>query len=133
MGLESVDTLVINVGGTSLSIAENFLSDAMFSQKSDIATKVIWNFYEATSIAFGAEFWGTVLAPYASVSNNNALNGSVVVASFTQGGEVHLPVFGARSPAPTRRRRRRCPNPAPPCCFSAASRGLAATRRRSRC
>jgi len=58
---------------------------------------VIWNF-ESTgtptqTVSFGTEWFGSVLAPTATVSNNNAINGSVIAKMFNQGGEVHLGTF----------------------------------------
>lgn len=92
--LNGAKTVIINVAGTTLNIAENFLGGIGQA----IAPYVLWNFFEATSITFNAEFFGSVLAPYANVTNANALNGSVVVGNFTQRGEVHLPVFAGDLP-----------------------------------
>lgn len=92
--LGSASTVIINVGGTTLNIAENWLNGVGTS----VADNIVWNFYEATSITFGTEFFGAVLAPYATVSNNNALNGSVVVKEFNQGGEVHQYQFSGDLP-----------------------------------
>ncbi|NJC08571.1 collagen-binding domain-containing protein [Polymorphobacter fuscus] len=54
---------------------------------------VIWNFYEASSINFTTMFNGSVLAPYATISNNTPIEGSVAVLGFNQGGEVHLGTY----------------------------------------
>lgn len=92
--LGHADTIVINVGGLVIHIAENFLG----SGKKTMAGMVIWNFFEAETIDFGTEFFGAVLAPYAAISNSNALNGTVVAESFRQRGEVHLPEFSGDLP-----------------------------------
>lgn len=92
--LNGAETMIINVAGTAITVAENFLGGI----GRVVAPHIVWNFFEATSITFGAEFFGSVLAPYADVTNINALNGSVVVNRFTQRGEVHLPVFAGQLP-----------------------------------
>jgi choice-of-anchor A domain-containing protein len=126
-GLSNVETLVINIGGVALTEAENFLTGSGFDALSDVASTVIWNFYEATSLTFNTEFWGSVLAPYAAANNKNALNGSIVVGSLKQGGEIHLPVWDGSLPPddpPTE-----IPEPSTLLLFGAAL-GLAARRRR---
>lgn len=89
--LDGSTTVVINVGGLSIVENENFLGGSTALKAA--AAKVIWNFYEATSLTFNTEFWGSILAPNATVTNANALNGSVVVGTFLQNGEVHLPTY----------------------------------------
>jgi choice-of-anchor A domain-containing protein len=58
---------------------------------------VIWNFFEATSIAFTTMVNGSVLAPYALISNNTPIEGSVAVRAFNQGGEIHLGTYNGGS------------------------------------
>lgn len=87
--LNGADSLIINVGGLGITIAENFLGGI----GQQIASKTIWNFYEATEITYNAEFFGTVLAPNAHITNMNSLNGGVYVDRFTQRGEVHLAAY----------------------------------------
>ncbi len=94
--LGGATTIVINVSGLNLNPNENFLGGV----GATIADNVIWNFYEATDIHFGTEYFGAVLAPYATVSNVNALNGAVVVNKFNQGGEVHQHPFAGDLPEP---------------------------------
>lgn len=83
--------LIINVAGTgpfvySLNAAN---SNKAYNQS------VIWNFYEATSLTFTTMFNGSVLAPYATISNSTPIEGSVAVKAFNQGGEVHLGTYAA--------------------------------------
>ncbi len=93
--LNSADTLIINVSGLTMTISENFLGGI----GATIASKTIWNFFEAEEINFGAEFFGTVLAPKANISNQNSLNGSVIVQNFFQRGEVHVASFTGDVPS----------------------------------
>jgi len=87
--MNGADSVVINVGGLDLNIAENFLGGI----GSRIASSLIWNFYEATKITFGSEFYGTVLAPYAQVQNGNAVNGTIVAESLTLRGAARQYAF----------------------------------------
>ena len=77
---------------------------------------VLWNFGTATSLTLNKQFNGGLLAPDATVSNSTPIEGSVAVANFNQGGEVHLGTFKgecqadrgadpARRPAPSPSRR----------------------------
>jgi choice-of-anchor A domain-containing protein len=66
--------------------------------------QIIWNFADASTLNFNREEWGSVLAPYATVSNGGGnINGSVVAKVFNQSSEVHLGTFdgfsGFLSPA----------------------------------
>lgn len=66
--------------------------------------QIIWNFADASTLNFNREEWGSVLAPYATVSNGGGnINGSLVAKVFNQSSEVHLGTFdgftGFLSPA----------------------------------
>lgn len=88
------DTLIVNVGGLHIDIAENFLGEASHAR----ADSIIWNFFEAEVITFRAEFFGSVLAPYAGIVNMSPINGTVVARSFTQNAEVRGPSFSGALP-----------------------------------
>jgi choice-of-anchor A domain-containing protein len=56
--------------------------------------QIIWNFADASTLNFNREEWGSVLAPYATVSNGGGnINGSLVAKVFNQSSEVHLGTF----------------------------------------
>ena len=92
VNLNGADTVVVNVSGTRFNDTANF--NAGF----DVNTRVIWNFFEATSLRFG--FWhGSVLAMNAAVSNVTPIEGTLVAASFNGGGELHDYGFRGRLPS----------------------------------
>lgn len=95
----SATNIVINVSGTTV----NFSNGNMVGNWSSpfARSKVIWNFYEATSITLDRNFNGALLAPLAHLTNSTAIDGSVYVASMTQNGEVHLPLYTGLIPSPT--------------------------------
>jgi choice-of-anchor A domain-containing protein len=87
------DVIVINVAGTDVSLPGgiNFQSGA------NLGAKLVWNFYEATSLNFGSKAWyGSVLAPKAAVKMNNFVEGTVVAKSLVQNGEIRMTNFQAR-------------------------------------
>ncbi|HEV2676350.1 MAG TPA: choice-of-anchor A family protein [Aliidongia sp.] len=97
--LNGATSVIINVDAASLTLARNF-NDA------SLGPNLLWNFYDATSLTFGTEFGGTILAPLAAVTNNNAIDGTLVANSLTQNGEIHLAAYkgvlpgsGTASPA----------------------------------
>jgi len=100
--LNGAKSVIINVSGASVDFAANYqgaLSDA---------NDIIWNFYKATSVTLCTQIPGTILAPYANVSNANQIDGVLVAKSWTGSGELHdyaytgsnpLPVSGAPEPS----------------------------------
>lgn len=86
------DMIVINVAGTDVTLPGGI----NFNAASGLGTKVVWNFYEATSLNFGSKAWyGSVLAPKADMKIANFVEGSVVAKSLTQNGEIHMNNFRA--------------------------------------
>ncbi len=78
---------IINVSGaTSYTLNAN-------SNNSAYNPYVLWNFGKASSITLNRQFNGSLLAPFATISNSTPIEGSVAVANFNQGGEVHLGTF----------------------------------------
>jgi len=53
------------------------------------ASDVLWNFIGATSLNFGVEFAGSILAVDASVTNSAPIDGTLVASSFSGTGELH--------------------------------------------
>lgn len=86
-------TVIVNVSGSMIDFAENFLGGS-----GSFSSKFIWNFYEATEIVLGTQFEGTILAPLAHVTNSNNINGTLVAGTATLNGEVHLHSFDGELP-----------------------------------
>jgi choice-of-anchor A domain-containing protein len=60
------------------------------NQFQSLATKVLWNFYNATSVTLNGDWYGSVLAPNAALTSQSTITGSVGANSFSTQGEVHL-------------------------------------------
>lgn len=82
--LNGAQLLIINVDASSYSAGNgiNF-------NNSGIGSKILWNFYDATSLSFGVEFGGTILAPNAVVTNSSPINGTLFALSFSGHSELH--------------------------------------------
>lgn len=91
--LGSATTIIINSGATSADITANFLGGSAQT----IGAKTLWNFYNATSLST-YQFGGSILAPLASFTNYNDIEGDVFVDSLTQYGQIHLQPFSGHLP-----------------------------------
>ncbi|QWC57226.1 choice-of-anchor A family protein [Erythrobacter sp. 3-20A1M] len=87
--LNGAKTVVINVAGKDIVLNDNFLGNS-----NGLGTNVLWNFYQATTIRNSTAFYGSVLAPNAAATLGNFIQGSTVVKSAVQNGEVHLGALG---------------------------------------
>ncbi|MGH7241946.1 MAG: collagen-binding domain-containing protein [Phycisphaerales bacterium] len=89
--------VVINVSGTNITYnGGNMVGGFNVAN----ASKIIWNFYQATTLNIDRHFFGAILAPNAVMSNSTAIEGSVFADIFNQNGEVHLPNFVGNVPTP---------------------------------
>jgi len=91
-------TAIINVTGTTgtTTNAGMFINGAGVNGDSSTgATKVLFNFYQATGLTLGGGFLGTVLAPNANVTGTNfaQLDGGLIANSFTGSTEFHDQLF----------------------------------------
>lgn len=82
--------VIINVTGAQ---TYTWLANAVGGNNSSANQRVIWNFADALTVDFQRMVHGSVLAPYATISNNTPIEGSVVAKAFNQGGEVHLGTY----------------------------------------
>lgn len=83
----SFDTVIVNVAGTNISLPGGI----NFNGPANLGQKVIWNFYEATTLNFGSKAWyGSVLAPQADATIGNFIEGTTVFKSLKQNGEIHM-------------------------------------------
>ncbi|HMI18331.1 MAG TPA: collagen-binding domain-containing protein [Sphingomonas sp.] len=85
----SVKTLIVNVSGTTV----NFGANAAGAYLSSDQTNIIYNFLDATTINVNTAIYGSILAPKATITGNQQLNGSIVAKVFNYQGEVHLGTF----------------------------------------
>jgi len=83
--------VIINVSGTTASYS--VIDNANNNNSEADSASVLWNFEGATNVTLNRQLVGGVLAPYATLSNNSPIDGSVAVYNFNQGGEVHLATF----------------------------------------
>ena len=91
-GSQIPSSIIFNVSGKNISDA--FLGNAVGNIVSEQwRDKIIWNFFEAESIDLTKQFNGSLLAPLAHLENRTPIEGTVIVKSFTQRGEVHLSTY----------------------------------------
>ena len=90
-------TIIVNVAGTDIDWNMNPVGG--FS--AGLNRNIIWNFFEAETIDFNRMVHGSVLAPYASIANSTALEGTIVARAMKMGGEVHLGTFDGGVPFDT--------------------------------
>lgn len=83
--LAGADSVVINVTGAGGEIADNFLGGPFAA-----SSKVLWNFAEATSLDLKTQFFGSILAPLATVTNVTPIEGSLAARAAVLRGEMHL-------------------------------------------
>lgn len=94
--LGGAQLMVFNVDDSIIDISANFLAGSALT----MGSKAIWNFFDASSVTLRTQFGGTVLAPNATLTNFNNIEGSAVVSNLIKRGEIHLqplshtPVFG---------------------------------------
>lgn len=82
-------TVIFNVDEASLTFASNFLGGSAATA----GTKAIWNFYNATDLTINNQFGGVLLAPLAKLTNNQNIEGTVLVKQLDQRGEIHIANF----------------------------------------
>ncbi len=93
-GFAGADTILINVSGVSLTVAQNFVGDLQNNER-----KVVFNFYEATLLNLDRNFRGTIYAPFATVQQNGSnVDGGVIAKNFVQTAEVHDRNFNSYLP-----------------------------------
>jgi hypothetical protein len=60
-----------------------------FQNPTGYADAVLWNFVNATGLTFPNEIGGSILAPFASVTNDGPIDGTLVADSYSGDGELH--------------------------------------------
>lgn len=98
MNFNGATSVIINVSGTTINFNQGNMVGNLASEAN--GSKILWNFYEATSVTLDRLVVGAVLAPLAHLRNTTVIAGSVAAKSFQQDGEVHLPVYGGFIPTP---------------------------------
>jgi choice-of-anchor A domain-containing protein len=90
--LAAIPSFSVNLNGAS-TVVFNVSGNAVFNANDQSGTSgadnIIWNFYNASSVALNTQIGGTVLAPNATVSNNNQIDGVLVANAWTGLGELH--------------------------------------------
>lgn len=132
INLNGAKSVIINVDScTSQACAYSFANGVNFNNPTSYAAHVLWNFINASSLTFGGEFGGSVLAPLAAVTNSSPIDGTLVAVSFSGSGEVHsdpyvgsLPSGGQEAVA--------APEPAALSLVGTGMAGLALIRRRNK-
>lgn len=78
--------VLVNVSGSTIggSIGQsgNLANDAN-------ASKVLWNFYEATTVSLQREWYGSILALNATVNTNSNVTGTLAAKSYIGNAEIH--------------------------------------------
>lgn len=86
--LNGADTAIVNVSGTNITLNDNFLGGT-----NNLGEHVIWNFDQAQTLDLSTAWGGSVLAPNATATTGNYIQGSAVFGNLTQNGEMHIGTY----------------------------------------
>ena len=86
--------VLINVSGTTFSEPGGI----NFNGNSTIADNVIWNFNKATSISLSSGFYGSILAPEATLTDSSTITGNLAVANISSVGEIDFASLNSTPP-----------------------------------
>lgn len=102
IALNGAESFIINltVAGCSSNCSYTMPNSVTFKNPTSYADSVLWNITDVSSLSFTNEFGGTILAPYASVTNQVAIDGDLIAASFSGSGELHDYPFKGPLPTP---------------------------------
>ncbi len=98
LNFNGATSVIINVSGTTINFTQGNMVGNLANEAN--GSKILWNFYEATSVFLDRRVVGAVLAPLAHLRNTTVIAGSVAAKSFQQDGEVHLPAYNGFIPTP---------------------------------
>jgi hypothetical protein len=92
-------TAIINVAGTSDSLGGAiYINGSQPSETSDAGADILFNFDDATSISLGGQFTASMLAPFAVVTGNSSIDGTIMAAQIADNGEVHNAEYTGQLP-----------------------------------
>jgi choice-of-anchor A domain-containing protein len=94
--LGSATSVIFNSDVTTATIAANFIGGGAQA----VAPKLIWNFYNATSLTINRQFGGSILATDAALTTRGNIEGGVFVNSLQQFEEIHLGAYKGVIPTP---------------------------------
>jgi choice-of-anchor A domain-containing protein len=92
--LGMASTILFNTDNSNYNFSTNFLGGSAAL----LGSKAIWNFYNAENITIHNQFGGVILAPDAALNNHQNIEGTVIVESLNQHGEIHQQNFGGTLP-----------------------------------
>ena len=94
--LNGATSVLINtdVAGT-VAPSINFLE----GQAVSLGGQILWNFSDATTLNFGAQWGGSVLAPLAHVTTVNNIEGTLISETADLRGEMHLQSYSGVIPS----------------------------------
>ena len=97
-------TIIVNVtggagGSSTVQVPKLFYNGQQVSGDSSTDDDILFNFYQAQSaVNFNGQFSASVLAPFATVTGNSQLDGTIIAAAFNDSGEVHNVEFTGNLP-----------------------------------
>ena len=99
MPANATGEILINIDAASTGGVVNWTTGGFFSQFNTQAWdgRVVFNFYNATSVTLSGQIGGYVIAPNANVVEDNNIDGGVMAKTLTVDSEVDLPVPGNAS------------------------------------
>lgn len=87
--MNGASSVILNTDVKSANISANFLGGSA----QQYGGKLLWNFYNATSLTINNQWGGSLLATSAYLTNNQNIEGGVFVNGLDQRGEIHQQAF----------------------------------------